>query len=147
MKKRFIFVLLLVNILLYGCQSAVPSQSTFKANFSLNTVVEANGQYLLEETRALSGSEVGSSEPFTQSNEIMTLRIDPESTPAFMEAMRAGIEQELIANDARIHGTETGGSEHFSFSYIEKGLHGTIHVWGIPGENANFKMIVLITEG
>jgi len=147
MKKIWMSALLLVSFLLYGCQSAAPSQSTFKTNFSLNTIVEANGQYLLEETRQSSWSEVGESEPFIQSHEEMGLRIDPKNTSALMEAIRSGIEQELVANNARIVGTGTDGSEHFSFSYTENGLHGTIHVWGVPTEKADFKVIVLITEG
>jgi hypothetical protein len=66
-----------------------------------------------------------------------------------MAAIRSDIEQAIIDSDAQILGSEGGpnDTEHFSFSYSESEIQGTIHVWGIPGEDTNFTIIVLITEG
>jgi hypothetical protein len=146
-KSIFPIALFLLIMSLSACGSNAPTESAFKRGFSLNAIVEANGQYLLEEARALSGSEVGGSEPFIQKSEEVALRIDPGNTFEFMEAVRTGIEQTLLDSNARIVGTETGGNDHFAFTYTESGLHGTIHVWGVPAENSGFKLIVLITEG
>jgi hypothetical protein len=145
-KSAFALSLLILSMTLFGCGNAPHSQSTFKANFSLDSIIEANQQYLLEESRISSGAETGSGDQFTQSHEELTLRIDPANAPAFMEAVRSGIEQALLTSDARILGNESNGSEHFSFSYNENGLHGTVHVWGVPGEEANYTIISLITE-
>lgn len=145
-KFTFIFVVLLLGVGLFGCQSVEPSQSTLKANFSLDAIVEANQEYLLDEARILSGAEVGSADQFTQRHETVTLRIEPPNAPALMEAVRSGIEQALLESDARIVGSVFDGSEHFSLTYEESGAHGTILVWGVPGAEANYTLIMLITE-
>jgi hypothetical protein len=66
-----------------------------------------------------------------------------------MAAVRSDIEKVLIDSDASILGSESesNGTGHFSLSYRENEITGAIHVWGIPGENTNFTIIVLITEG
>jgi hypothetical protein len=145
-KSTFTFALLLLGISLFGCANAALSESNFKVNFSLNSIVEANRQYLLEEDRISSGAASGSGEPFAQSHEKTTLRIDPANVPAFMEAVRSDIEQSLLDSGARTLGSESDGNEHFSFIYIENDLHGTIHVWGVPGEESSYTLILLITE-
>jgi hypothetical protein len=145
------FVLLLTVINLLGCGKAAqePQQRTFKANFSLNSVIEKNKQFLLEEARHSSGSESGLPEPFLQSYEEMFIQIDSNNVVEFMAAVRSDIEQAIIDNDARILGSEDGSNdiEHFSFSYSQNEIQGTTHVWGIPGEDTNFTIIILITEG
>ena len=145
-----IFVLLITIVSLFGCRRATQtaSQSTFRANFSLNAVVENNKQFLLEEARHSSGAESGFQEPFVQSYEEMAIQIDPANVPAFMRAIGSDIEKALIDSDARILGNEDGSNdiEHFSFSYSENEIQGTIHVWGIPGEGTKFTIVALITE-
>ena len=152
MKKSWLVIIVLIILMsLFGCGRAAPplSQSTFKANFSLNTVVENNKHYLQEEARHSSGAESGLPEPFLQSHEEMTIQIDPKNVLEFMAAIRSDIEQAIIDSDARILGSEGGSNdtEHFSFSYSENEIQGTFHVWGIPGQDTNFTIIVLITEG
>ena len=150
-KSRFMFVLLLTVVNLLGCGKAAQAsqQSTFKANFSLNSVVENNKHFLQEETRYSSGSESGFREPFLQSHEEMTVQIAPKQVPEFMAAIRSDIEKRLIDSDTSILGSEgeSNGAEHFSLSYRENEVTGVIQVWGIPGEDTNFTIIVLITEG
>jgi hypothetical protein len=145
------FVLLLTVVNLLGCGKAAQAsqQSTFKAKFSLNSVVENNKQFLLEETRYSSGAESGFKEPFLQSHEEMTVQIDPNKVPEFMAAVRSDIEKVLIDSDTRILGSESelNGAGHFSLSYRENEITGAIHMWGIPGEDTNFTIIILITEG
>ena len=149
-KLGSMFVLLIIFVNLFGCRRATqtPSQSTFKANFSLNPVVENNKQFLLEETYHSSGAESGLQESFIQSHEEMAIQIDPANVPAFMRAVGSDIEKALIDSDARILGNEDGSNdiEHFSFSYNENEIQGTIHVWGIPGEGTKFTIVALITE-
>ena len=144
------FVLLITFVSLFGCRQATqtPSQSTFKANFSLNAVAENNKQFLLEEARHSSGAEGGLQEPFVQSHEEMIIQIDPNNLSEFMAAIRSDIEQALIDSDAHMLGSEGGSNdtEHFSFSYSENEIQGTIYVWGIPGKGTNFTIIALITE-
>jgi hypothetical protein len=43
-------------------------------------------------------------------------------------------------------GSLSDGDEHFSLTYEESGVYGTVHVWGIPGEESNYTLIMLITE-
>jgi hypothetical protein len=145
-KSFFVLALLSLSAGLFSCTNAAPVRSTFKANFSLEAIVEASQRHLLEQARVSGGAEVGSQEQFSQRHEKMTVRVEPDNIPAFMEAIRSGIEQALFENDARIIGSEISSSEHFSFSYNENGLHGTIHVWGVPGEDSNYTIILLITE-
>jgi hypothetical protein len=149
-KLRFMFVSLITIVSLFGCRRTTQafSQSTFKADFSLNTVVENNKQFLLEAARHSSGAESGLQEPFVQSHEEMTIQIDPANVPAFMRAVGSDIEKALIDSDARMLGIEDGSNdiEHFSFSYREDEIQGTIHVWGISGEGTKFTIVVLITE-
>jgi hypothetical protein len=145
-KSFFVLAILILSAGLFSCANAAPVQSTFKANFSLEALVEANRQHLLEHARVSRGAEDGSQNQFTQRHENMTVRVQPDNIPAFIEAIRSGIEQALLENNARIVGSEISGSEHFSFSYNQNGLHGTIHVWGVPGEDSNYTIILLITE-
>ena len=149
-KLGSMFILLITIVSLFGCRQATltPSQSTFKANFSLNAVVENNKQFLLEEARHSSGAESGLQEPFVQNHEEMTIQINPVNISAFMRAVSSDIEKALIDSGARILGNEDGSNdiEHFSFSYSENEVQGTIHVWGIPGESTKFTIIALITE-
>jgi len=149
-RSLHMLVLLLIIACLVGCGSTTQtsSQSTFKANFSLNTIVENNKQFLLEEARHSSGAENGFQEPFVQSHEEMTIQIDPNNVSEFILAIRSDIEQAIIDSDGRMLGSEGGSNdpEHFSFSYSENEIQGTIHVWGIPGEGTNFTLIALITE-
>jgi hypothetical protein len=69
--------------------------------------------------------------------------------PEFMAAVRSDIEKVLIDSDTRILGSESelNGAGHFSLSYRENEITGAIHMWGIPGEDTNFTIIILITEG
>jgi hypothetical protein len=149
-KSKLMFVLLLIVVNLLGCGKAAQTsqESTFKANFSLNSVVEKNKQFLLEDARHSSGAESGFEEPFLQSHEEMIVQLDPNKVPEFMTAVRSDIKQALIDSDAQILGSESGSNdtEHFSFSYSENETKGTIHVWGIPSEVTNFTLIALITE-
>ena len=144
------FVLLLTVVNLLGCGKAAqaPQQSTFKANFSLNSVIEKNKHFLLEEARYSSGAESGFKEPFLQSHEEMTVQVDPNKVPEFMAAVRSDIETILVDSDASILGSESesNGAGHFSLSYKENEITGAIHVWGIPGEGTKFTIVALITE-
>jgi hypothetical protein len=145
-----VIVLLVVKVSLFGCGRAAPtpSQSAFKSNFSLNAVVENNKQFMLEEARHSSGAESGLQEPFVQSHEEMIIQIDPNNLSEFIAAIRSDIEQDIIVSDAHMLGSEGGlnDTEHFSFSYSENEIQGTIHVWGIPGEDTKYTLIVLVTE-
>ena len=145
------FVLLITIVSLSGCRRATqtPSQSAFKANFSLNAVVEDNKQLFLEEARHSCGAENGNQEPFIQSHEEMTIQIAPKNAPEFMAAIRSNIEKLLGDSNARILDSESESSDIklFSFSYSKNEIHGSIHVWGISGEGTKFTIIVLITEG
>lgn len=150
MKRFIIFLVLgLLSIGVSGCESAAPVQSTFKANFSLNAIVEANREFLLEEARISSGAETGLREPFVQSHEEMTVQIDPADTSQFFQAIRLNVADELANNNADVLGHGLNGSEDigvFSYSYQENGLFGTITVWGIQGEGTNYYLIAIITE-
>jgi hypothetical protein len=74
-KSWFVIVLLVAIVSLLGCGRAAPkpSQSAFKSNFSLNTIIEHNKYYLQEEARHSSGAESGLPEPFLQSHEEMAI--------------------------------------------------------------------------
>jgi hypothetical protein len=78
----------------------------------------------------------------------MIIKIDPNNLSKFMAAIRSDIEQTLIDSDAHMLGSEGGSNdtEHFSFSYSENEIQGTIHVWGFPSKGTNFTIIALITE-
>jgi hypothetical protein len=123
-KSFFVLALLILSVGLFSCTNAAPVQSTFKANFSLEALIEANQQHLLEHARVSGGAEVGSQEQFTQRHEKMTVRVEPDNIPAFMDAIRSDIERALLESDARINGSEISGSEHFSFSYNETACTG-----------------------
>lgn len=145
-----ISIFLVLNVSLLGCGSeSTLQQSTFKSNFSLSTVVEANKEYLLEETRVMSGAEVGPREPFVQSHEEIMIQIDPANISSFFQAVRLDISQSLTDNNANILGQEVNGDQNiafFSYSYGENDLYGTITVWGVRGEGTNFYFITIITE-
>ena len=73
-KTMFILVLFILNIGLSGCGSETPSQSSFKDDFTIGTIVEDNSQFLIPGTRELSGHEYGATErPFTQKQEEIAL--------------------------------------------------------------------------
>lgn len=149
-KASLAFILLVLSIGLSDCGSDTSlQQSTFKSNFSLNTIVEANKEYLLEETRVLSGAEVGPREPFVQNHEEMQVQIDPSNISTFFQAVRLDMGQSLTDNNANILGQEVNGNEDvgfFSYSYSEDDLYGTITLWGVRGEGTNYFLIVIITE-
>ena len=151
MKKPFlIFIFLILSANLFGCDSKVTlQQSTFKSRFSLNAIVEANREYLLEETRVISGAEVGPREPFVQSHEEIMVQIDPAKISSFFQAVRLDVSQSLTDSNANVLGQEVNGNQDigfFSYSYSENDLYGTITVWGVRGEGTNFYLITIITE-
>jgi len=151
MKRLLLFsIFLALSVSLLGCGSkSTLQQSTFKSNFSLNTVVEANKEYLLEETRVMSGAEVGPREPFVQNHEEIMIQIDPANISPFFQAVRLGVSQSLTDNKANILGQEVNGNQDiafFSYSYREDDLYGTITVWGVRGEGTTFYLITIITE-
>ena len=151
MKKPFlIFIFLALSISLLGCRSeSTLQQSTFKSNFSLNAIVEANREYLLEETRVIGGAEVGPREPFVQSHEEIIVQIDPANISSFFQSVRLDVSQSLTDSNANVLGQEVNGNQDigfFSYSYGENDLYGTITVWGVRGEGTNFYLITIITE-
>ena len=97
----------------------------------------------------MSASEYGSSDdPFTQKQEEIALQIEQEELPAFVTALRAGIEESILDSGASIVGYGTGGvtGTSFSIQYREDELFGVINLWGIRGEGTNFFLIALISE-
>ena len=149
-KASLAFILLVLSIGLSSCGGeASLQQSTFKSNFSLNAIVEANKEYLLEDTRVLSGAEVGPQEPFVQNHEEMMVQIEPSNISTFFQAIQLDVGQSLVDNNANVLGQEINGTEDvgfFSYSYSEEDLYGTITLWGVRGEGANYFLIAMITE-
>lgn len=148
-KSPLVLTLIILSSSLFACRSSVPSQSSFKENFSIGTIVVENEHFLIPEARELFASEYGSSDdPFTQKKEEMTLQIEQEELPAFITALRAGVEESILDSGASIVGYGSGGVTGMSFSiqYREDELFGVINLFGIRGEGKNFFLIVLITE-
>jgi len=116
-KTNFLFTLILFAIGLFGCGNEMPTQSNFKANFSLDAIVEANEHLLLDEARSSSGTETGLREPFIQNYEEMTIQIDQANMSEFLTAVRTDVERAIIDSDAQMLGSEGGSNdtEHFSF--------------------------------
>lgn len=152
-KSLTLWVLVLI---LTGCGSIEKnnskSQSTFRENFSIGTIVEDNSQYLIPGSRVLFGSESGQPMPlvpFEQRQEEMTLQIDPAELPAFIASVRSGIEESIVNSGARVIGRGSGGvtGTSFSISYREDDLYGVINIWGAQGEGTNYYLLMIITEG
>ena len=156
-KLSYIFMTIIAFSGLAGCGSVgdetPASLSAFKESFALASIVEANEGYLLPGPRVLSGTEAGPREPFIQSQEAMTIQVDPTNISPFMEAIISDINEAITSSGAEYLGWGGGFSpdpsamKHFSISYGEDGLYGVINVWGIPGEGTNYHLITLITEG
>ncbi|HEY5729094.1 MAG TPA: hypothetical protein VLA72_04015 [Anaerolineales bacterium] len=153
LKNLTIWILVLI---LAGCGSTEndnpKSQSTFRENFSIGTVVDDNSQYLLPESRALSGSESGPPMPlvpFEQRQEEMSLQIAPADLPAFLTAVQFGIDEAITNSGATIVGRGSGGvtGTSFSISYREDDFYGVINIWGAQGEGTNYYLLMIITEG
>ena len=150
MKKLIlVFSLLILSTSLFGCGNEAPSQSMFKENFTIGTIVEGNTQYLIPGSRVLFGAEYGSPVPFTQKQEEITLQVEPADLPVFLAAIRSGIEESIINSGASSvgHGSGSVTGTSFSIQYRENEIYGVINVWGIPGEGTAYTLIVLITEG
>ena len=157
-RKLFVVALFIVICSVGGCGiESRTEQSAFKATFSLGSIVEANEQLLLPGSRISSGSEAGSSEPFTQTSEVMTVQVDSSDVVAFMEAVQSGIQESLASSHAELLGGGGSASQdptghltdpvHFFFSYREGEVSGTINVWGVPGRGPSLVLIVTIVEG
>jgi len=144
---------------LNGCVTIVrerpASQSAFIAGFSLETIIEANEQYLIARHTVSSGTESVPPASFFQKHEEAIVQVDSTNISAFMEAIRSDIEQALTSSGAKIHGGgidrqgPEGGLadiEYFSFRYSEGEADGVINVWGVRGEGTSFSLIVLTTE-
>ena len=137
---------------LTGCGSSAKdnprSQSAFKENFSIGTIVEDNAQYLIPGSRQLVGLESGPPEPFTQKQEEMLIHIEPAYLPTFITALRSGIEEAIIDSGASIDGHAQGGvtGTSFSISYRENDIYGVINIWGAPGDGTDYFILMLITE-
>jgi len=149
--KRF-FMLCFVILTLTSCGSSAKdnpgSQSVLWDNFSIGTIVEDNAQYLIPGSRQLVGSESGPPEPFTQKQEEMLIQIEPADLPAFITAVRSGIDEAIIKSGASIDGRAQGGvtGTSFSISYREDNIYGVINIWGAPGEGTDYFILMLITE-
>ena len=143
-------------LILSGCgntkNTSSKSQSTFRENFSIGTIVEGSSQYLIPGSRVLFGSESGQPMPlvpFEQKQEEMTLQIDPAELPAFITSVRSEIEESIINSGATIveHGSGGVTGTSFSISYREDDLYGVINIWGAQGEGTNYYLLMFITEG
>jgi len=158
-RLTFFFTLLIMICGLDGCGNAgreipVP-QSAFIAGFSLESIIEANEQYLIARHTVSSGTESVPPASFFQKHEESIVQVDSTNISAFMEAIRSDIEQALTSSGAKIRGSgidhqgPEGGPadiEYFSFRYSEDEADGVINVWGVRGEGTSFSLIVLITE-
>lgn len=154
MKQFFNFIIISMTMAgLAGCVSSARNdsapQSAFREGFSIGTIVEGNTQYLSPEPRQLFGSESGPPEPFTQKQEEMIIHIDQADLPAFLSALRSGIEEAIIDSGASIDGHGQGGvtGTSFSISYREGDIYGVINIWGVQGEGTDYYLIMMITEG
>ena len=104
-RAAFICTVLLVIGSLAGCGSAGRrTESAFKTSFSLGAIVEANKGSLMAGSRISSGTEAGPPEPFVQKHEGMIVQVDPAHASAFMDGVRATVEESLIRSGARILG-------------------------------------------
>jgi hypothetical protein len=150
--KRFnlALVIFILVVILTGCASADPEPSReFFSNFTIGEIIAENEAYLLESSRILSGGSVGPPEPFVQRNEEISVQIEADNIPSFMQAVKSDIEKAVTDNGAQLQGYGTGSIEsleYFSLAYSQDESYGTIHVWGVPGEGTEFKIIVLLTE-
>lgn len=156
-QARFLIAVLMMLGSLGGCGTVErESPSTFKTEFSLGAIVEANKEYLIAGPRLSSGTEVGPQEPFAQKHEELIVQVDPAQSSAFMEGIRSGVEAALVSSKAEIlgrsggafqeQGSEADGPMHFSLSYDGEARYGVIQVWGIQGKETDFTLIALVTE-
>jgi len=156
--KRLVFVFAILSVLcgVSGYRSAVGEQrSTFYSTFSVGEIVSRHEQFLLPESRVLSGTEAGPAAPPFQKHEEMILQIDTANVPKFMEAVKKDIQQAILDSGARIEGQ--GGSfqdpvagqadiYYISFRYNQEAVSGIINLYGVRGEGTNFILIGMITE-
>jgi len=154
MKRFFHFITTcLIMVGLTGCvfpaKNDSAPQSVFWESFSIGTIVEENTQYLSSEPRQLFGSESGPPEPFTQKQEEMIIQINQADLPAFLSALRSGIEEAIIDSGASIVGHGQGGvtGTSFSISYRENDIYGVANVWGAHGEGTTYYLLAMVTEG
>jgi len=75
------------------------------------------------------------------------LQIDQADLPAFLSALRSGIEEAIVDSGASVDGHGQGGltGTSFSISYRENDIYGVVNVWGV-GEDTDYYILVLITE-
>lgn len=154
MKRIFNFVALcLLAVGLAGCgtpaKNTSVSQSVFWENFSIGTIIDKNTQYLVSESRDLSGMESDTGESFKQKREEMMLQIEATDVPAFISALQSGIEETIIDSGATIIGRSTGGvtGTSFSISYYENDIYGMVNIWGAHGEGTTYYLLAIVTEG
>ena len=145
-----VILIFIIAIILAGCESEDPEPSReFFSNFTIGEIIAENEAYLLESSRVLSGGSVGPPEPFVQRNEEISVQIEAANIPSFMQAVKSDIEKAVTDSGAQLQGYGTGSIEsleYFSLAYSQDESYGTIHVWGVPGEGTEFKIIVLLTE-
>ncbi len=157
-RAAFICTVLLVIGSLTGCGSTGRrTESAFKTSFSLGAIVEVNKGSLMAGSRISSGTEAGPPEPFIQKHEGMIVQVDPARASAFMDGVRATVEETLVHSGARILGrggearqvadAERIEPTYFWFGYSEDTVYGVMHVWAVPGEGTSLTLIALITEG
>jgi len=154
--KRLLFVITFLSVLslIAGCGSDNTEQrSTFYSTFSIADFVAENDQYLLPESRVLSGTEAGPNEPPYQRHEEMIVQIDPVDVPQFMEALKADTQQAIIDSGARIDGQggsfqdpTAGPMDYISFRYSQDEINGIINLYGVRGEGSNYTIIMILTE-
>jgi len=136
---------------LVGCGRADgPANSAFYSSFSIGKIVEANSSYLSTGASTVSGAEAGMREPFLQRQEAISIPIEAGNAAAFMAAIESSVEEAILSSGAQIEGRGSGGSEaapgYFWLAYRQDAARGTIHVWGMPGEEGRMSVVALITE-
>jgi len=124
------------------------SQSVLWNTFSIGTIVDENSQYLIPNSRTLSGSTPGFLEPFEQKQEEMEMQIEEANLPEFLAAIQSGVEDAISESGAVIVGRSSGGvtGTSFSISYQENDTDGVITVWGARGEGTTYYLFAMITE-
>ena len=156
--NRVLGLILFVAVgIVTGCHVPPETRSVFLSKFSVAEIIKKTGAQMtsIESGGVSSGetSSVWNDRRIYHRHESADLQVRPVEADeaAFLEKLKAEIEQRLGDNNAKVlgGGTSSGGSSGgrgFSIAYTDGKNHGWIDVFGLRGAGNNYKLIIIVNE-
>lgn len=144
-----LFFVISVVMAFGACSGPPESKSRFLSSFSARDVIKksydlpkGDGEFRVS---GVETSSVLGSRRIYHRDDSADLRISQSDEPAFLERIKAQIEQQLQGTACKILDVGSGES-NYSIAYTDGKVHGWIDIWGMRGTGDSYRIVITMTE-